>query len=229
MAIAAYAFENPEDPYPELVDEGPLFEATYLGHPLLDARACVRNDVKLDDETRFFIVTGSNMSGKSTLLRAVGLNATLAWMGAPVRAQRLRLSPLQVCASIRIEDSLLDGTSRFYAEVQRLKAMLDRARTGPPVLFLIDELFGGTNSADRRIAAEALIHSLVERQSIGMVTSHALALSEIGEIQELKGTNVHFADSPAADGRMTFDYRIHRGKLKHGNALRIIKLVGLLP
>lgn len=226
MSVAVYAYENPEDPNPEFVSDGSLFEAAAMGHPLMDARTCVRNDVQLDGETRFLLVTGSNMSGKSTLLRAVGLNATLASLGAPVRAARLRLSQLQVCASIRIEDSLLDGVSRFYAEVQRLKAMLDRAASDPRVLFLIDELFGGTNSADRRIAAEAVIRSLVDRQAIGLVTSHDLALSEIGEMNGLKGANVHFIDSPISDG-LSFDYRIRPGKLNHGNALKIIKLIGL--
>lgn len=227
MAVANYAYENPDDCFPELVEGGPLFEATEMGHPLMDIGACVRNDIKINGETQFLVVTGSNMSGKSTLLRTVGLNATLAWMGAPVKAAQLHVSPLQVCASIRIEDSLLKGASRFYAEVQRLKAMLDRGSSGPPVLFLIDELFGGTNSADRRVAAEALIRSLVERQSIGLVTSHDMALSEIGEMPELKGANVHFTDLPTGDRLMAFDYRIHPGKLEHGNALKILKLVGI--
>ena len=229
MAIAAYAYENPDDPFPEFVEDNTLFEAKDLGHPLIDPRKCVSNDVALDRETRFLMVTGSNMSGKSTLLRAVGLNATLAWMGAPVRSSQLRISPVQVCASIRIEDSLLEGASRFYAEVQRLKVVLDLARSGAPVLFLIDELFAGTNSADRRVAAEAVIRALLEHQAIGLVTSHDLALSEIGEMQELKGANVHFTDLTTTDGPMKFDYRIHRGRLNHGNALKIIRLVGLMP
>ena len=229
MAIAAYAYENPDDPFPEFVEDYALFEAKDLGHPLIDPRKCVSNDVALGPEIRFLLVTGSNMSGKSTLLRAVGLNARLAWMGAPVRASRLRISPVQVCTSIHIEDSLLDGSSRFYVEVQRLKAVLDLAKSGAPVLFLIDELFAGTNSADRRAAAEAVIRSLVEHQAIGLVTSHDLALSEIGEMPELKGANVHFTDLPTTDGPIVFDYRIHRGKLDHGNALKIIRLVGLLP
>jgi hypothetical protein len=229
MAIAAYAYENPVDPFPELADDGPLFEATAIGHPLIDARTCVRNDLKLGGHTGFLMITGSNMSGKSTLLRTVGLNATLAWMGAPVRASRLRVSDLQVCTSIGVEDSLLHGASHFYAEVQRLKATLDRARAGQPVLFLIDELFGGTNSADRRTAAEAVIRSLVEHKAIGLVTSHDLALSEIGEMQELKGANVRFTDLPSAEGFMKFDYRIYPGKLEHGSALTIVKLMGLLP
>jgi hypothetical protein len=226
MAIAVHAYENPADPYPEMVVEGPLFEAIGMGHPLMDVRTCVQNDLMLGRETRFLLVTGSNMSGKSTLLRAVGLNATLAWMGAPVRAARLRLSRLQVCASIRVDDSLMNGRSHFYAEVERLKAMFDCAASGPSVLFLIDELFGGTNSADRRVAAEVIIRLLVERRGIGLVTSHDLALTEISEKRELKGANVHFADLPTAEG-LSFDYHLRPGKVEHSNALKIIRLIGI--
>ncbi len=226
MALAAYAYENPADAYPDLVAEGPLFEATGMRHPLMDVRTCVQNDLKLGGETRFLLVTGSNMSGKSTLLRAAGLNATLALMGAPVRATRLRSSALQVCASIRIDDSLMNGRSHFYAEVERLKAMFDRAASGPPVLFLIDELFGGTNSADRRVAAEAVIRLLVERGAVGLVTSHDLALTEIADKRELKGANVHFADLPTAEG-LSFDYQLRPGKVEHSNALKIIRMMGI--
>lgn len=229
MAIAAYAYENPDDVFPEFVEDGPLFDARDMGHPLIDPRTCVRNDITLGHDTRFLLVTGSNMSGKSTLLRAVGLNTTLAQMGAPVRCSSLRLSQSQVCASMWIEDSLLDGASRFYAEVQRLKAILDLVRSGTPVLFLIDELFAGTNSADRRVAAEAVIRCLAMHQAIGLVTSHDLALSEVGEMKELKGENVHFTDLYTADKLLAFDYRIHSGRLARGNALKIVKLVGLIP
>ncbi len=226
MAIAAYSYENPDDPDPDFERDGPLFEATGLGHPLIDPARCVRNEIKLDGENRFLMVTGSNMSGKSTLLRAIGLNSTLAWMGAPVRATSLRISQLQICASIRVEDSLLHGLSHFYAEVQRLRAMLDSASSGPPILFLIDELFAGTNSADRRVAAEAVIRLLVERRAVGLVTSHDLALTEIAEKRDLAGTNVHFSDTPTAEG-LSFDYLLRKGKLDHGNALKIIQMVGI--
>jgi hypothetical protein len=226
MAIAVYAHENPDDPNPELAREAPLFEAEGMGHPLMDPRKCVPNDLNLDGGNQFLLVTGSNMSGKSTFLRAAGVNATLAWMGAPVRAKSLRLSPLQVCASIRVDDSLLSGRSHFYAEVERLKAMLERAASGPPVFFLIDELFGGTNSADRRVAAEAVIRLLVERQAIGLVTSHDLALTEIAEKSGSKGANVHFTDSPTEDG-VNFDYRLRPGKVDHSNALKIIRMIGI--
>lgn len=226
MAIASYAYENPDDPNPEFEGNGPLFEATGLRHPLMDPAECVRNDIRLDDGTRFLMVTGSNMSGKSTLLRAAGLNAVLAWMGAPVCATSLRLSQLQICASIRVEDSLLHGLSHFYAEVRRLRATLDAATSGPPILFLIDELFAGTNSADRRVAAEAVIRLLVERRAIGLATSHDLALTEIAEKASLLGRNVHFSDTPTAKG-LSFDYILRPGKLDHGNALKIIQMVGI--
>lgn len=226
LAIASYAYENPDDPNPEFENNGPLFEATGLGHPLLNPSICVRNNIKLNADKRFLMVTGSNMSGKSTLLRAVGLNATLAWTGAPVRARRLCLSPLQICASIRVEDNLSQGLSHFYAEVQRLRAMLDCATSGPPVLFLIDELFAGTNSADRRVAAEAVIRLLVERQAIGLVTSHDLALTAIAENPGLGGANVHLSDTPTATG-LSFDYRLRPGKLDRSNALKIIQMVGI--
>lgn len=226
VAIAAYAYENPQDPFPDFASCGPLFAATGMGHPLMDVRTCVQNDLELGLETQFLLVTGSNMSGKSTLLRAAGVNATLAWMGAPVRATSLRLSQVQLCASIRVDDSLLNGQSRFYAEVERLKAILELTGSGPPVFFLIDELFGGTNSADRRVAAEAVIRLFVERQAIGLVTSHDLSLAEIPEKPELKGTNAHFTDSPSDEG-LRFDYRLRLGKAHRSNALKIIKLIGI--
>ncbi len=226
ICLSVHAYENPSDPFPEWVDDGPRFEATGMGHPLMDVRTCVRNDLTLGGETKFFLVTGSNMSGKSTFLRAIGMNATLARMGASVRAVRLRLSPLEVAASIRVDDSLLNGRSHFNAEVARLKAMFDRAASLPPVLFLIDELFAGTNSADRRVAAEAVIRLLVERGSIGLVTSHDLALTEIAAKPELKGENVHFADLPTAES-LSFDYQLRPGKVEHSNALKIIKMMGI--
>jgi DNA mismatch repair ATPase MutS len=157
-------------------------------------------------------------------MRAAGVNATLAWMGAPVRATSLRLSELQICASIRVDDSLLNGQSRFYAEVDRLKAIFQRTTSGPPVFFLIDELFGGTNSADRRVAAEAVIRLLVERRAIGLVTSHDLSLAEIAERHELNGINVHFTDLPSDEG-LHFDYRLRPGKVNSSNALKIIRLI----
>jgi hypothetical protein len=153
-SLGAYAHEHAEDIFPEMVPEkvnaAPMFEATGLGHPLLPERVCVRNNVQLDEDRRFYIVSGSNMAGKSTFLRALGINAVLASAGAPVRAFRARMSCFAVGASVAIVDSLAAGKSKFLAEVERLREVL-RLTTGlKPVLFVIDEILGGTNSRDRR-------------------------------------------------------------------------------
>jgi DNA mismatch repair ATPase MutS len=154
ICLATYSYEHPDDPFPEFVQGAAAFEATGIGHPLIPAATCIRNNVQLTDGRHVFLVSGSNMSGKSTLLRTVGINAVLAMAGAPVRAQRLRLTPLHVGASIRVNDSLQEGSSRFYAEITRLRKLFDLAGGNPPLLFLLDELLQGTNSNDRRIGAE---------------------------------------------------------------------------
>ncbi|HET6373319.1 MAG TPA: DNA mismatch repair protein MutS, partial [Candidatus Polarisedimenticolia bacterium] len=180
-AIAGYAYEHPGDPFPEIVDGPMVFEAVAVGHPLLPEDRCVVNDVALGGDLRVLIVSGSNMSGKSTLLRCVGVNVVLAQAGAPVRARRLRLSPTALGASIRIQDSLQAGTSRFYAEITRLRAIVDATGGPRPVLFLIDEMLHGTNSHDRRIGAEAVVRGLIGRGAMGLVTTHDLALAEIAQ------------------------------------------------
>jgi DNA mismatch repair ATPase MutS len=166
------------------------------------------------------------MSGKSTLLRTVGINAVLAQAGGPVTARRLRLSALQVGASIRIVDSLREGTSRFYAEITRLRAIVDMTGGAEPVLFLIDELLHGTNSHDRELGAEAIVRGLVERGAIGLVTTHDLALTRIVAAAAPYGANVHFEDH-LEGGRMSFDYRLRRGAVEKSNALELMRSVGL--
>jgi hypothetical protein len=225
-ALAAYAYENPADPFPELLDQGLCFEAEGLGHPLLPAATCVRNDLSLNAEQRLLIVSGSNMSGKSTLLRTVGVNAVLALCGAPVRAAHLRLSSLMPGATLRLEDSLLEGRSRFFAEVTRVRQLLDLARTQPPLLFLLDELFSGTNSDDRRQGAEAVVRRLLDWGSIGLLTTHDLALMHLAEVLGPRASNVHFTDQ-FVDGTMTFDYRMHSGALRSGNGLALMRAVGI--
>ena len=244
-SLAAYRFERPGDAWPELVDGAPRFEADALAHPLLNA-AAVANDVRLDGRPRVLVLSGSNMSGKSTLLRAIGVNAVLAQAGAPVRAQRLRMSTLAVGASIRITDSLQEGSSRFHAEIVRLRAILARtsAQTpGPdnatsrddppshalsdakPVLFLIDECLHGTNSHDRRIGANAIVRGLAERGAIGLVTTHDLALTAITDALGPIAENVHFTDQ-FADGKLRFDYTLRPGVVGKGNALALMRAVG---
>lgn len=223
-ALANYAYENEENTFPEF-SEATKFEAEGLGHPLLPAASCVRNDIRLNEESRFYLVSGSNMSGKSTLLRAIGLNGVLAFAGAPVRARVLRLSQLSVCASLSVVDSLLNGKSKFLAEVDRLRGAIERAKDGP-VLFLIDEVFSGTNSRDRRVAAEAVLRTLVNRGAIGALSTHDLAICEIAASKELCGVNVHMGSRKGNDP-MDFDYRLKPGVTNETNALAIARMAGV--
>jgi hypothetical protein len=225
-SLATYAYENPTDPFADVSNEGPSFEAEGLAHPLLQAETSVRNDVQLGETVSVLVVSGSNMSGKSTLLRSVGTNAVLALAGAPVRARRLRLSWLNVGASIRVQDSLEAGYSRFYAEITRLRQFMDMARQCSPLLFLMDELLQGTNSHDRRVGAEAVVRALLNSGAIGLLTTHDLALTQIANELNPRAANVHFEDGLTGD-RITFDYCIRPGVVPRGNGLALMRAVGL--
>ena len=225
-SLAGFAWEHPADVYPELDAPRTQFEAWGLGHPLIPEVRCIRNDVAIGGATRVLIVSGSNMSGKSTLLRSVGTNVVLALAGAPVRARALRLSRLSVGATLRIRDSLQEGTSRFYAELVRLRDLV-RIADGPvPLLFLLDEILHGTNSHDRRLGAAAVVSGLVERGAIGLVTTHDLALSEVTSDPAVRAANVHFEDR-LEDGQMIFDYRVRPGVVRTSNALALMRTLGL--
>jgi hypothetical protein len=225
-ALAAYAAENPHDPFPELEIGPARFEAEAVGHPLIAPRDCVRNDVALGAEARVLIVSGSNMSGKSTLLRTVGVNAVMALAGVPVRASRLRITPLAVGATLRIQDSLQAGRSRFYAEITRVRQLVEIAQGPIPLLFLFDELFHGTNSHDRCVGAESVVRGLIEKGAIGLVTTHDLALAQIALNLATEVVNVHFEDR-LVDGKMLFDYQIRTGVVQHSNALALMRAIGL--
>ena len=225
-SLAGYRFERPAAVFPEVVAGAPLLEAGAIAHPLLDANAAVSNDVRLDTSPQVLIVSGSNMSGKSTLLRTIGINAVLAQAGAPVCARRLRMSPLVVGASIRVNDSLQDGRSRFYAEITRLRSIMDRTDEATPVLFLLDEFLHGTNSHDRQVGANAIVCGLADRGAIGLVTTHDLALTEIAATLGARGANVHFADH-LTNGRLQFDYRMRPGVVQKSNAIELMRSVGL--
>ena len=225
-ALSCYSWEHPDYEFPELLEGGARFEAEGLCHPLLPRDRCVGNDVGLNDSTAFYAVSGSNMAGKSTFLRAMGLNAVLASAGAPVRALGARLSVFHVCASISIKDSLQDGKSKFMAEVERLRESIFVARGGRPVLFLIDEVLSGTNSRDRKIVAEALIGALVAAGAVGALSTHDLALTEIGEKPSLRGVNVHM-QSENPEQPLAFDYRIKAGITRQTNALAIVRMMGI--
>jgi len=226
LSLATYSYEHPDDPFPEFIEGPACFDATDMGHPLVPARTCVRNTVRLTGGTRVLLVSGSNMSGKSTLLRMVGINTVLAMAGAPVRARSLRLTPLQLGASIRVNDSLQEGSSRFYAEITRLRKILDLAAEKPPLLFLLDELLQGTNSNDRRIGAEGVVLALLKRGSIGLVSTHDLALVDIGNSLHGQLHNVHFQEE-FEDGTMHFDYKLRDGVVTKSNGLALMRSIGL--
>jgi hypothetical protein len=229
LSFTAYAFEHPGDPFPEfLPNQVPaIFDAEAIGHPLLSADHCIRNNVRLGDRAQLLLVSGSNMSGKSTLLRAIGVNVMLAQAGAPVRAARLAMSPVRLGTSIRVTDSLQGGRSGFYAEIVRLRQVMSLTDGGQSLLFLLDELLHGTNSYDRKIGAEGIVRALLERAAIGIVTTHDLALTVIGAAAvDGRVRNAHFEDH-VEDGAMRFDYLLRDGVVTKSNALELMRSVGL--
>ena len=227
LSISGYAFEHPADPFPAIVEQAEaLFEGNDVGHPLIPAATAVRNSVTLGGPSQVLLVSGSNMAGKSTLLRTVGLNVVLALAGAPVRAATLTLSPLALGTCLRHTDSLHEGRSGFYTEVLRLRLVSDLLDGPAPLVFLFDELLSGTNSSDRRIAAEGIVRSMVERGAIGMVTTHDLALTEIANVLPGRVRNVHLQDH-VEDGKMRFDYKLRDGVIEHSNALELMRMIGL--
>ena len=236
VSLSMYSFEKPHDPFPEIVEPppaanqgqspGPLFEAVAAGHPLLPATECVRNDVSVGADLQLLLVSGSNMSGKSTLLRTIGTNSVLALAGGPVCATSLRISPLQLGTAMRVQDSLQAGTSLFYAVIRRLKSVVELTDGQLPLLFLLDELLQGTNSHDRRVGSEGVIRRLLASGAAGLVTTHDLALTEIVDEFGERARNIHFEDH-LVDGKMSFDYRIRPGVVRKSNALELMRMLGL--
>ncbi|MGZ5443802.1 MAG: MutS-related protein [Thermoanaerobaculia bacterium] len=224
-SMASFSFEHSSYAMPEIVAPGPHFDARDLGHPLIPADRRVMNSIAMNETLRLLVVSGSNMSGKSTMMRSVGIAAVLAMAGAPVCARSLRLSTMQVGASIRIADSLQENASRFYAEILRIRQVLEMSTRGP-LLYLLDEVLAGTNSHDRRIGAEAIVRGLVERGAIGLVSTHDLALAQIADSLAPRASNVHFEDH-IEDGKVVFDYRMRPGVVTKSNALELMRSVGI--
>ena len=226
LSLASYSFEHPADPFPEFADESSVtFAGEDLGHPLIPDAQCVRNSVRLDGNTRVMLVSGSNMSGKSTLLRTIGINAVLAMAGAPIRGKSLRLSPLSVGTCIRRTDSLQQGRSGFDTEILQIRRVFKITEDSTALLFLFDELLEGTNSKDRRIGAEGLLKALLKQRAIGVVTTHDLALTEITASANGFVRNMHFEDQ-VEDGKMVFDYKLRDGIIAKSNALELMRLMG---
>jgi hypothetical protein len=227
LALGGFAAEHPGYVFPSIASGPPSLLATRLAHPTLPADA-VANDVALAKaRLQLLIVSGSNMSGKSTWLRTLGTTVVLSWTGAPVRAETCTLSPLAIGASIRVQDSLTDGRSRFFAEITRLKTIVDLTRSnGGAMLFLLDEILSGTNSHDRAAGAEGLLVGLVQAGAIGLATTHDLALAAIADRLPGVAANAHFADR-FVHGTLTFDYTLRPGPVQTSNALALMRSIGL--
>ena len=220
-----------------LLRDGACVDAEEMGHPLIAAAKCVRNSLRLGGETRVLLISGSNMSGKSTLMRTLGVNTVLAMCGAPVRAKRFRLTPLRIGASLLLNDSLQEGHSRFYAEIEKLGRICSLAEScangesksgerWTSMLFLLDELLQGTNSKDRLVGAEGVVRALVEAGAIGMVTTHDLALAEMDGLPQGAMRNMHFQDQ-IVDGQMRFDFTLREGVAMKSNGVELMRLIGL--
>jgi len=226
-SLATFAYLNPGYMFPEIVSERTVFEARALGHPLINPESKKCNDFDLGQHHEIAIVTGSNMAGKSTFLRTIGVNVCLAYAGAPVNADRLRVSRFRLFTCIQVTDSVQDGLSYFYAEVKRLKALLSATEeTGLPVLFLIDEIYRGTNNRERHIGSHALIRALSSRKTaVGVIATHDLELVTLFD-QNPVIANFHFRER-VEDSRMIFDYLLRPGPCPTTNALQIMRMEGL--
>ncbi len=226
-SLAHIGWEHPHWTMPELVDEKPCIEAEGMGHPLLPDERRVTNDVRIDRQGEVFIVTGSNMSGKSTFLRTVGINMILARLGTPVCAKKFRVSPLRVYTSMRNADNLEKSISSFYAELLRVKLIVEAAKRGEEILFLVDEIFRGTNSADRHTGAEAVIRRLSDMGAVGLVSTHDLDLASLADDAERPFVSCHFAEH-YENGELRFDYRLQPGVATTRNAMHLMRMVGIV-
>lgn len=226
-SLAHQAFLFPQACFPEISDSSnPFIRGEDLAHPLIPPDRCVANDVDLSPPVRLMLISGSNMSGKSTYMRTVGINAVLGLAGGPVHAKRMSLTPLRIVATLQIQDSLSEGLSRFGAELARLRQVIHLSHARPPLLFLLDEVFSGTNSRDRLAGARSLIRDLINRNGIGMVTTHDLALAEIpGELGN-EGANFHFVEK-IENGSLGFDYKLKAGVVVGSNAQSLMRAIGI--
>ncbi len=225
-SLAGLAHDNPGWIYPEVTARSPYFQASSLGHPLIKPEDRVCNDVTLSLPGTALIITGSNMSGKSTLLRTVGLNLVLAYAGAPVCAEAMKTACLPIYSKMQVTDDLSQGVSTYYAELTRIKMVIDAARSGESIIYLLDEIFKGTNSKDRILGTKAIIRLLSGLPTLGMLTTHDLELAALADENPRLIKNFHFDDRIEND-RISFDYKLKEGVSTSTNAIALMKMVGI--
>jgi DNA mismatch repair ATPase MutS len=226
-SLGTYAFNNPAYIYPEPVSDGFRFEAEKLGHPLISMETCVTNDIEIMGWNQFRIITGANMSGKSTFLRTIGANLLLAMMGAPVFAKRLLFYPIEIHSSIRTNDSLAKRESYFYAELRRLREIIAELESGKHKLILLDEILKGTNSSDKQTGSIALIRQLMKYKLAGLFATHDLALGELVHHYPDNIRNLCFEIHITGE-RMEIDYKLSPGVCKNLNASFLMKNMGII-
>jgi hypothetical protein len=224
-SIGTLAFNHPHWCYPSLNVSQNQFSAKDLGHPLIDQSKSVTNDFSTTGKGQINIITGSNMAGKSTFLRAVGVNMVLGSMGAPVCATEMIFSPLRIMSSMRIKDNLEESTSTFYAEIKKLKSIIDAVKNNEPVFLLLDEILRGTNSHDRHTGSTALVRQLIADQTIGMVATHDLELASLAE--QYSGVHNYHFDVQVEGEELYFDYKLKPGVCTSLNASILMRKIGI--
>ncbi len=225
-SIATLHFNHPSWVFPAISNEEAVFESENLGHPLIPAEKRVNNSFSTKGVNQLNLITGSNMAGKSTFLRSIGVNMVLAMMGAPVCAIRLTLSPMKVMSSMRISDNLEESTSTFYAELKKLKEIIEAVNRNEKVFLLLDEILRGTNSADRHSGSSALIKQLIHHKAAGVLATHDLELAKLSEKYPGNIENYHF-DVQVANDELYFDYKLKRGICQSMNASILMKKIGI--
>jgi hypothetical protein len=225
-SLAVLAFNNPEWTFPEITGNWFELECKQAGHPLLPGQKAVLNDLMMQGIPSITLITGSNMAGKSTFLRTIGANMVLGMCGAPVHAKAFKMPVMRIISSMRITDNLEEGTSTFYAELKKMKRIVDAANAGEKVFILIDEMLRGTNTIDRHTGSVALVKQLVRHNAVAMIASHDLALAALEKEYPQTITNYHF-DSTIIDNEIVFDYKLKEGVCQSTNASLLMKKIGI--
>lgn len=225
-SLAAFAHANPQYTFPQIIFEKDfVFKAANMGHPLIISNTRITNSFELDGRGKIAMITGANMAGKSTFLRTLGINTILTYIGSPVCASSFTISPVRIFTSMRTKDNLEEHISGFYSELLRLKRLLQLIKPEePPVLYLLDEILKGTNSADRHEGAEALIRQLTQSKSFGLIATHDLAL---GELKLENNIDNYSFNSTFEDNKMLFDYKLQEGICKSFNAKQLMAEIGI--